>query len=100
MLCVNPAVCFKLYSILTDIDRHTHVSVDNVAFGIHTIVGKTLYDSDPLTGSARCIQHNRNSLPVRSCLKNAFWPNIFVGASFQILDILKYACGLRPTKGI
>jgi hypothetical protein len=35
-----------------------------------------------------------------SHLKNVFWPNIFVGASFQILDIQQYACGLRPTKSI
>ena len=33
-------------------------------------------------------------------LKNVFWPNIFVGASFQILDIQQYACGLRPTDSI
>jgi hypothetical protein len=31
----------------------------------------------------------------RSHLKNVFWPNIFVGASFQILDIQQYACGLK-----
>jgi hypothetical protein len=38
-----------------------------------------------------------NSRPVttRSHLKNVFWPNIFVGASFQILDIQQYACGLK-----
>jgi hypothetical protein len=34
----------------------------------------------------------------RTHLKNVFWPNIFVGASFQILDIQQYASGLRPTK--
>ena len=34
----------------------------------------------------------------RTHLKNVFWPNLFVGASFQILDIQQYACGLRPTK--
>jgi hypothetical protein len=31
----------------------------------------------------------------RSYLKNAFWPNVFVGASFQILEILKYSSGLK-----
>ncbi len=31
----------------------------------------------------------------KSHLKNVFWPNIFVGASFQILDIHKYASGLK-----
>jgi hypothetical protein len=31
-------------------------------------------------------------------LKNVLWPNIFVGASFKILDIQQYASGLRPTK--
>jgi len=31
-------------------------------------------------------------------LKNVFWPNIFVGASLQILDIQQYASGMRPTK--
>ena len=30
-----------------------------------------------------------------SHLKNVFWPNIFVGALFQILDIQQYACGLK-----
>jgi hypothetical protein len=37
---------------------------------------------------------------VRTRFKNVFWPNIFVGASFQILDIQKYASGLRPTRRI
>jgi hypothetical protein len=31
----------------------------------------------------------------RSYLKNVFWPNIFVGAAFQILDIQQYASGLK-----
>ena len=31
----------------------------------------------------------------RSHLKNVFWPNIFVGASLQILDIQQYASGLK-----
>jgi hypothetical protein len=31
----------------------------------------------------------------RSHLKNVFWPNIFVGAEFQILDIQQYASGLK-----
>jgi len=30
-----------------------------------------------------------------SYLKNAFWPNIFVGASFQILDNQQVACGFK-----
>ena len=32
---------------------------------------------------------------IRTHLKNVFWPHIFVGASFQILDIQQYACGLK-----
>jgi hypothetical protein len=36
----------------------------------------------------------------RTHLKNVFWPNLFVGASFQILNIQQYASGLRPTRGI
>jgi hypothetical protein len=31
----------------------------------------------------------------RSHLKKVFWPNLCVGASFQVLDILEYACGLK-----
>ena len=31
----------------------------------------------------------------RSYLKKAFWPNLCVGLSFQLLDILEYACGLK-----
>ena len=31
----------------------------------------------------------------RSQLKNVFWPHIFVGASFQILDNQLVACGLK-----
>jgi hypothetical protein len=27
--------------------------------------------------------------------KNVFWPNIFVGVSFKILDIQQYACGYK-----
>jgi len=34
----------------------------------------------------------------RTYLKIIFWPNLGVGAFFQVLDILEYACGLRPTK--
>jgi hypothetical protein len=36
----------------------------------------------------------------RTHRKNVFWPHIFVGAAFQILDIQPYACGLRPTRSI
>ena len=32
---------------------------------------------------------------LRSYLKNVFWPNLCVGPLFQVLDILKYACGLK-----
>jgi hypothetical protein len=32
--------------------------------------------------------------------KNAFWPNIFVGALFQIPIRPRRTCGLRPPKGI
>jgi len=31
----------------------------------------------------------------RSYLKKVFWPNLFVGASFQVLEILMYYCGLK-----
>ena len=31
----------------------------------------------------------------RDRLKNVFWPNIFVGVSFQILDNQQVACGLK-----
>jgi hypothetical protein len=31
----------------------------------------------------------------RNHLKNVFWPNIFVGDPFQILDIQQYASGLK-----
>ncbi len=31
----------------------------------------------------------------RTQLKNVFWPHIFVGASFQILNIQQYAFGLK-----
>jgi hypothetical protein len=33
----------------------------------------------------------------RAHLKNVFWPNIFVGASFQILNPPQADPGLRPT---
>lgn len=32
----------------------------------------------------------------RTYLKKVFWPNLGVGAGFQILNILQYACGLEP----
>jgi len=32
---------------------------------------------------------------IRTHLKNVFWPNIFVGASFKILDIQQYASGFK-----
>jgi hypothetical protein len=31
----------------------------------------------------------------RSHLKKVFCPNLCVGPSFQLLDILEYACGLK-----
>jgi hypothetical protein len=34
-------------------------------------------------------------LNTRSYLKNVFWPHIFVGASFQILDNPRVACGFK-----
>jgi len=34
-------------------------------------------------------------LVTRTHLKNIFWPKLFVGASFQILDIQQYASGLK-----
>ena len=38
----------------------------------------------------------RHMLPdIRSYLKNVFWPNFFVGAAFQILNIQQYASGLK-----
>jgi hypothetical protein len=36
-----------------------------------------------------------NVILFRSYLKKAFWPNLGVGTSSQVLDILEYACGLR-----
>ena len=38
---------------------------------------------------------NRVSEIIRSYLKKVFWPNLCVGASLQVLDILEYACGLK-----
>jgi len=31
----------------------------------------------------------------RSDLKNVFWPKVFVGASFKILEILMYSSGFE-----
>jgi hypothetical protein len=38
---------------------------------------------------------NRFLSSFRSYLKNVFWPNLRVGPSFQLLEILEYACGLN-----
>jgi len=32
---------------------------------------------------------------IRSYFKIVFWLNVFVGASFKILEILMYACGFK-----
>jgi len=32
---------------------------------------------------------------IRSYLKKVFWPNLFVGCSVQILEILEYSSGLN-----
>ena len=32
---------------------------------------------------------------IRTHLKNVFWPNIFVGAAFKILNIQQYASGFK-----
>ena len=45
-------------------------------------------------GDARQLSQTSLSL-IRTQLKNVFWPNIFVGASLQILDIQQYASGLK-----
>jgi len=34
-------------------------------------------------------------MPSKSYRKNVVWPNLGVGSSFHILDIRKYACGLK-----
>ena len=38
---------------------------------------------------------NNKTNATTSHLKKVFWPNIFVGSLFQVLDILQYACGLE-----
>ena len=38
-----------------------------------------------------------NSMLIRSYLKKVFWPKLFVGALFQILEIQEYSSGLRRT---
>jgi hypothetical protein len=40
--------------------------------------------------------HPPRPYPFRTYLKKVFWPNLGVGAGFQILDILQYACGFKP----
>ena len=35
------------------------------------------------------------ALKIRSYLKKVFFPNLCVRPSFQVLDILEYACGLK-----
>ena len=32
---------------------------------------------------------------IKSYLKNVFWPNLGVGPSLQVLEILEYVCGLK-----
>jgi len=49
---------------------------------------------DKEAGDARQLSQTSLSL-IRTQLKNVFWPNIFVGAEFQILDIQQYASGLK-----
>ncbi len=34
-------------------------------------------------------------ISIRSYLKNVFWPNLGVGPSLQVLEILEYVCGLK-----
>ncbi len=34
-------------------------------------------------------------ISIRSYLKNVFWSNLGVGPSLQVLEILKYVCGLK-----
>jgi hypothetical protein len=36
----------------------------------------------------------------RTYLKKVFEPNLYGGLSFQVLEILDYVCGLRPTAGV
>jgi hypothetical protein len=58
---INHAVCFKLEPILTDIQRHSHVSIDDVAVNIQAIVRKTFFYFNPLTCATRCILHIGNA---------------------------------------
>jgi hypothetical protein len=37
---------------------------------------------------------------ITSHLKKIFWPNIFVGSRFQILNIQAYASGLKPGSAV
>jgi acyl-CoA thioesterase I len=34
------------------------------------------------------------------CLKRTFWPNVCIGAASQILDVLQYACSLKPVSAL
>ena len=42
----------------------------------------------------------RTWISTRSPLKNVFWPNLFVGPSFQILEILQYSSGLKLVSAV
>ena len=35
------------------------------------------------------------NINARSYLKKVCWPNLYVGLSFQVLEILEYVCGLK-----
>jgi hypothetical protein len=42
-----------------------------------------------------CTRHTGKASLIKSYLKKVFSPNLCVRPSFQVLDILEYACGLK-----
>jgi len=47
------------------------------------------------TNQSRKHERIKTRKRTRTYLKNVFWPHIFVGASFQILDNQQVACGFK-----
>jgi len=50
---------------------------------------------NPIYSQLKHLTYNRGHIIFKTPLKNVFWPHIFVGTSFQILDNQQVACGLK-----
>ena len=90
----TPHTCsvFTEYEPALDVEVHVEAIQTNTAFSYSPSADASTDVSFEL--------HVNGYHVATSHLKKVFWPNLCVGSQFQILDILEYACGLKPRSAL